>query len=664
MTAFATERDEMVERQIVARGVRDPAVLRAMRAVPREAFVPADLEEFAYLDTPLPIGEEQTISQPYIVAVMAELLEVQPGERVLDVGTGSGYAAAVLGQIADEVYTVERHASLADEARRRFEALGYDHIHVRHGDGTLGWPEHAPYDAVMVAAGGPDVPRPLLDQLAVGGRLVMPTGSTLRRQRLVRVRRTGEETYERENLSPVQFVPLIGAEGWGEPRGDGAPAVTSETAATLPERIRAACEPLSSADADEADLEALLDRIGEARVVCIGEATHGTSEFYAMRARITRSLIERRGFTIVAVEADWPDAARIDQYVREAPASAAAARPFSRFPTWMWANTDVLRFVEWLRAYNDSTDDPEREAGFFGLDLYSLYASIHSVLDYLEDVDPEAARIARQRYGCLTPYARDPATYGAAALTGRYRECEEEVVAMLKDLQDRQMQYAARDGLRFFDAVQNARLIASAEQYYRTMFYGGAASWNLRDEHMFDTLRALLDFRGPDARAVVWAHNSHLGDARATEMGARGQLNVGQLCREAFEDEAYLIGFGTHTGTVAAASDWDGPMEIKRVRPSREGSYERLCHDAGTPAFLLSLRRSHGRRLRAALLPEHLERAIGVIYRPETELMSHYFHASLPRQFDEYIWFDETEAVTPLGVESAEGMPDTFPFGV
>jgi protein-L-isoaspartate(D-aspartate) O-methyltransferase len=426
--------------------------------------------------------------------------------------------------------------------------------------------------------------------------------------------------------------------------------------------VLAASEPFSAIV--DADLDALLDRIGDARVVLLGEASHGTSEFYRMRARITQELIERRGFTIVAAEADWPDAARIDQYVRATPAAAQEGMPFKRFPTWMWANTDVLDFIEWLRDYNTRFDDPDDAPGFYGLDLYSLFTSIEAVLHYLDDMDPETARLARHRYGCLTPYEHDPATYGAAALSGRYRECEPEVTAMLEDLLDKRMQYMAQDGQRFFDAVQNARLVANAEQYYRSMYYGRSSSWNLRDRHMFSTLQALLDHRGPDARAVVWAHNSHLGDARATEMSARGQFNVGQLCREEYGDDAYLIGFGTHTGTVAAASSWDGPMEVKRVRPSHEDSYERLCHDAGGDAFLLPLRHPQHDRLRPMLQKERLERAIGVIYRPETELQSHYFRAELPRQFDEYIWFDESEAVTPLTTEAAEGMPDTFPFGV
>jgi erythromycin esterase-like protein len=286
------------------------------------------------------------------------------------------------------------------------------------------------------------------------------------------------------------------------------------------------------------------------------------------------------------------------------------------------------------------------------------------VLHYLDDVDPASARIARHRYGCLTPWQSDPAVYGHAALTGHYQSCEREVVAMLTDLLTKQRVYAEHDGERFLDAVQNARLVANAERYYRIMYYGSRASWNLRDSHMFDTLKTLLAFHGPDSRALVWAHNSHVGDSDATDMSARGEYNVGRLCREAFGASAYSIGFGTHAGSVAAASDWDGPMEIKRVQPSVPDSYEALFHAAGGTQWLLPLRSPIAPGVVSPLAAPLLERAIGVIYRPESELQSHYFRAVLPRQFDEYIWFDQTDAVAPLTTKELHGVPDTYPFGI
>ena len=295
-----------------------------------------------------------------------------------------------------------------------------------------------------------------------------------------------------------------------------------------------------------------------------------------------------------------------------------------------------------------------------------MRGSIAAVLDYLDEVDPDAAAIARERYGCLTPWQADPATYGRAVLTDAYRKCEEKAIRQCRDLLENELDYAAQDGAGFLGAAQNARLIASAERYYRIMYYGGAESWNLRDTHMFETLENLLEAKGPDARAIVWAHNSHIGNAAFTDMGAtRDQLNIGQLVRERFGDEAALIGFGTHCGTVAAAHDWDGEMEVMRVNPSRRDSYERLCHDSGIPRFLLDLGAEANLPVAKRLEEPRLERFIGVIYRPETELQSHYSQASLPHQFDAYVWFDETRAVTPLAAEDRhEGVPETYPFGL
>jgi protein-L-isoaspartate(D-aspartate) O-methyltransferase len=329
----------------------------------------------------------------------------------------------------------------------------------------------------------------------------------------------------------------------------------------------------------------------------------------------------------------------------------------------MWRNTEVHDFVSWLRKHNGTVERNERVA-FHGLDLYSLYDSIRSVLNYLDEVDPDSARVARERYGCLTPWQRDPATYGHAALTGSYPACELHVVRALTDLLAKRQAYAEHDGERFLDAEQNARLIANAERYYRIMYYGSRASWNLRDSHMFATLKNLLAFHGPGSKAIVWAHNSHVGNAEATEMAARGEHNLGQLCRKAFGAQAYLVGFGTHSGTVAAASKWDGPMEIKTVRLALPKSYEQLCHATGLARFMLGLRGRDDLCGPAGLGKERLERAIGVIYRPETERASHYFQASLPRQFDEYIWFDNTRAVAPLETAMIKGLPDTYPFGV
>ncbi len=437
----------------------------------------------------------------------------------------------------------------------------------------------------------------------------------------------------------------------------------------LTDLLRAGAEPLAG---DEHEYDRLLAMIGDARYVLIGEASHGTHEFYRERAAITKRLIAEKGFTAVAVEADWPDAYRVNRYVRgtdDADADAALGG-FKRFPTWMWRNTVVRDFVGWLRAHNAALPGGAAKAGFYGLDLYSLSASIEAVIGYLDRVDPEAARRARDRYGCLEGFGEDSQRYGYTASLDLSASCEEEVVNQLVELQRRADRYARLDGRvaedEYFYAEQNARLARNAEEYYRTMFRGYVSSWNLRDRHMTDTLDALvahLDRHGGRTKVVIWAHNSHLGDARATQMGETGEFNVGQLVRERHGSEAALIGLTTHHGTVTAASDWDGPAERKRVRPGLRGSYEALFHELDTPRFLLPLR---GERA-TALRDRRLERAIGVIYRPETERQSHYFAARLAEQFDAVLHFDETRALEPL--ERTEGWaagepPETYPFAV
>jgi protein-L-isoaspartate(D-aspartate) O-methyltransferase len=445
---YARERERMVDVQIARRDVRDPYVLDAMRRVPREQFLPADLAEFAYEDSALPIEAGQTISQPYVVALMIAAAEVKPGGRVLEIGTGSGYAAAVLSMIADQVYTIERHAELAEIARQRFERLGYDNIQVRVGDGTQGWPDAQPFDAILVTAGGPSIPDTLRHQLAMGGRLVMPVGATQRHQSLIKLVRTSETEYAEQGLGGVMFVPLIGAHGWADDnRADDErdrgkrKQPKPEQHADIPALIREAAEPLPAFD--DPAFGRLFDTFGSARVVLLGEASHGTSEFYRARAAITRRLIEEHGFSMVAVEADWPDAAAIDRHVRHQLPHRDAEPPFRRFPTWMWRNTDVDAFVRWLREYNAARPFEQRP-GFYGLDLYNLNGSIRAVLDYLDRHDPAAAKVARERYGCLKPWQNEPQTYGRMAISSGYALCEEPVVKMLRELLEKSCVTAQR----------------------------------------------------------------------------------------------------------------------------------------------------------------------------------------------------------------------------
>ena len=403
------------------------------------------------------------------------------------------------------------------------------------------------------------------------------------------------------------------------------------------------------------DYDDLLALIGNAHFVLIGEASHGTHEFYRDRAAITKRLIAEKGFNAVAVEADWPDAYRIDRYVRRRGDDAEpveALGDFKRFPTWMWRNADVLDFVGWLRDFGG-------DVGFYGVDLYSLFTSIEKVIEVLDQIDPEAARRARQRYGCFDHFGEDSQMYGYATTFGVSKSCEDEVVAQLIDLRRKAAELAPDDA---FFVEQNARLIANAERYYRSMFGGRASSWNLRDTHMADTIDALAEYlrrTTGDAKVVVWEHNSHLGDARATEMGESGEINVGQLMRERHGGDVRNIGFTTYTGTVTAASDWDGPAERKNVRPALPGSYEELFHRAGVPNFWLKPGRE--------LAESRLERAIGVIYLPRTERVSHYFHASLAKQFDAVIHYDTTRAVEPLErwpIEHTAEAVETYPSAV
>jgi erythromycin esterase-like protein/predicted phosphoribosyltransferase len=458
-------------------------------------------------------------------------------------------------------------------------------------------------------------------------------------------------------------------EAWSAGRTQAAPEGGHELAV-----LRRAAAPL---DEGERDRRAFLDLVGDAHFVLLGEASHGTQEFYETRARMTRWLVEEKAFCAVAAEADWPDAYRVNRYVRgrgDDATAEAALRGFERFPTWMWRNPVVLDFVGWLREHNDRVgNDERRKAGFYGLDLYSLNRSIHEVISYLERVDPLAAVRARERYSCFDHYKGEAQDYGFAAAFGAGHSCEQAVVDQLVELYGKAPEYARRDGLiaedEAFYAQQSARTVKDAEEYYRTMFGGRASSWNLRDQHMVDTLDALAGHlgqqRGEPARIVVWAHNSHLGDARATEVSADGQLNVGQLVRERHAGDCRLVGFTTYTGTVTAADDWGGPAERKRVRPALRDSYEHLFHESDQKRFWTAF--DTAPEASELLRRPRLERAIGVIYRPRTERQSHYFRARMPDQFDAIVHIDETRALEPLERTARweEGeVPETFPFAV
>jgi len=443
----------------------------------------------------------------------------------------------------------------------------------------------------------------------------------------------------------------------------------------LCDRLADVIRPASSPDSV---ITSLLEMVGDARIVMIGEASHGTDEFYRWRAEITKHLIEQCGFVGVCAEADWPDAWRVNRFVRgfnDDHNSAEALAGFKRFPNWMWRNTVVLDFVDWLRRRNDSIRGAKRKAGFYGIDLYSMYQSARAVLEYLDKVDHAASSRARFRYSCFDQFGEDPQAYGYAASFNLEKSCEDEVVAALKDLRERSGKYKNLDGRvaedQYFYAEQNARLVANAEHYYRTMFEGNVPSWNLRDQHMADTLDALMNyldaFGASPAKLVVWAHNSHLGDASATEMGERGEWNVGQLVRQRWGKKACNIGFSTNSGTVTAAHEWDGLAETMRVRPGLPGSWEDTFHNVEIPNFLLRMKDFRATDSLNDLRQPRLQRAIGVIYRPQAERLSHYFEARLAEQFDAIIHLDQTSALVPLDRRpqaEAPALEETFPTGL
>lgn len=660
-------RESMVTRQIASRGIKDNYVLEAMRSVPREAFLPENSASLAYADMSAPIGYGQTISQPYIVARMAQLADLHPTDKVLEIGTGTGYGAAVLASISDHVYTMESEEALAARAESTLQGLGYHNVTVLRGDGTGGWPDEAPYNAIIVTAAAPDIPDPLKAQLAVGGRLIIPAGPEKTHQTLYKIIRIGETEFVREEYEQVAFVPLVGKYGWHNkekepenPLPSGTPTPSGRKPAEL---LRRDAEPLPSPDSPH--FARFFDRLAKADIILLGESTHGTAEFYRARALITQRLIRNHGFNIVALEADWPDMAILDGYVRNREVPNIGQASFSRFPEWMWRNREFRSLVHWMRKYNDRQTDNASKAGLYGLDLYSMKASIHAIIDYLDKKDPELSDIARTRYGCFEPWQDDPASYGQTVITADFMGCEREAVRMLMELMSEREIFSNGYADNYLDVTRNAELVVNAEKYYRVMYLGLTESWNLRDRHMYNTLRAIMKARGPRSKAVVWAHNSHIGDARATEMGTvRGEINLGQLCRENFGDRARLVGFGTGKGRTIAASHWGGPAEIMPLRDPLPGSYERLWVRSKMENALLDMTVPMDDALQMSLEMDSLQRAVGVVYRPESERMSHYFRARPARQFDYYVWFRETSPLTPLPPIPESGGAETYPFGL
>jgi len=622
-----------IQSQLKNWGIKNSLLLQAFQDIPEDLFLLKKLYPYTFKKSDIEKNLEPIEPRVVVIAKMLEKLKIKGGEKILAIGVDSVYILAILSKICKEVYIVETNEEYAKWAIEILKNIHITNVFIQIGNEKMGLEENAPYDTILIASEFEEISNTLKKQLKIGGRILVPIGPDWAHIIFEIIQRKSSTEYKVEKLKDNFFIPnpkII-------------PKIGSKefTDKEIVDEIKQKAIPFNNIK--KYPIDQLLDRIGEAKVVLFGEASHGTSEFYLTRQEITKALIEKKGFNFVCAEADWSDAEQISSYVKNEH-TQKDWMPFTRFPQWMWKNKEVLNFVEWLKKYNSENNN---KAGFYGLDLYGLENSIDLVIRYLENIDVDLANLAKKRYACITPYMSNPAIYGKMVISNQLESCEKEILKMLVDLLKNK--YRLNHSPEYFYTYQNANVVVDAERYYKAMYYGSAESWNLRDFHMFHTLKSLLSYFGPQTKAIVWAHNSHIGNALATEMYSRGEINIGHLCKEHFEEKSYHVGFGTHTGTVAAAHNWGTKMEVMEVNNSLPKSYENLCHQTQIDAFTLPLREKFsGEKLRELLSTPKLERAIGVIYRPKTERMSHYFHAVLPSQFDEYIWFNKSKAVTPI----------------
>ena len=639
-----------IEEQLKDKGISNILLLEAFQDIPESFFLSENLHPYFYEDVRIEKAIEKTEPRVISIARMLEQLEVKEEDKILITGVDSVYILAVLSKIYKNVYAVETNKTYTNWASEVLKNIDITNVHIKTGNLENGWKANAPFNAILSASEFKEIPNTMKQQLKIGAKLLAPVGPDWAHVMLEIIQRISETKYATKALRDNYFVPQpklipkIGTEIYPENE--------------IIDEIGISSIPFKNIE--KFPIDGLLERIGDAKIVLLGEASHGTSEFYTARQEITKALIEKKGFNLVCAEADWSDAEQINNYVRNQYKSKDWM-PFARFPEWMWKNKEVLDFVEWLKKYNTKRNNT---IGFYGLDLYGLENSIDLVIKYLEDIDSDLAALAKTRYSCIMPYMANPSEYGKLVKTKKLQSCEKEVLKMLFDLLKNKNKL--NHSQAYFYAYQNATVVVDAERYYKAMYYGSAESWNLRDFHMFYTLKSLLSYYGNDSKAIVWAHNSHIGNALATEMYARGEINIGHLCKEYFGSKSYNIGFGTHTGTVAAAENWGEAMKVMNVNDSVAESYEQLCHKTNVFNFTLPLRAEHSeKKLREFLNTPRLERAIGVVYRPETELRSHYFKTVLPSQFDEYIWFNKTNAITPINTKTEKTkLSDLHPFGL
>ncbi len=643
-------KDISIEEQLKDKGIRNVLLIEAFQDIPEAFFLSENLHPYFYEDIRIEKSIEKTEPRVIVIARMLEQLEVREEESILIIGVDSVYILAVLSKIYKEVYAVETTKTYSDWALEVLKNIDVTNVYIKTGKLENGWKTKAPFNAILSASEFKEIPNTIKKQLKIGAKLLAPVGPDWAHVMLETIERTSETDYITKALRDNYFIP--------KPKLIPKIGTKVHPENEIIDEIGISSIPFITIE--KFPMDGLLERIGDAKVVLLGEASHGTSEFYAMRQEITKALIEKKGFNIICAEADWSDAEQINNYVRNQ-YQTQDWMPFARFPEWMWKNKEVLDFVEWLKKYNIKHNNI---IGFYGLDLYGLENSIDLVINYLQDIDPELATLAKLRYSCIMPYMSNPTVYGKLVKTQKLESCEKDVLKMLFDLLKNKNKL--NHSQAFFYAYQNATVVVDAERYYKAMYYGSAESWNLRDFHMFYTLKSLLSYYGKDSKAIVWAHNSHIGNALATEMYAKGEINIGHLCKEHFGAKSYNIGFGTHTGTVAAANNWGEAIQVMPINNSLSGSYEHLCCKTKVTNFTLPLREQHSEKnLRELLSTPRLERAIGVVYRPETELVSHYFKAVLPSQFDEYIWFNKTKAITPLETKREKvKLTDMHPFGL
>ena len=632
-----------IETHLRDKGITSEILLEAFKNIPEEFYLSEIIHPYFYEDVRIEKSLDKLEPRVIVIAKMLEQMGIKKAEKILIAGVDSIFVLVILSKIYDEVFSIETNETYANWSKEILKNIGVTNVTVKIGNPKVGLKNKAPFDAILIASEFEEIPENLNKQLKIGGNLLIPIGEDWSHAILELTERVSNVDYKTKTIRESYYIP----------RPKHFPLISKNTFLDDDIIEEIGMNAHSFKTIPEYPIEALLKRIGNAKVVLIGEASHGTSEFYRVRQEITKALIEKRGFTFVCAEADWSDAEQINNYVKNS-YKQQNWMPFVRFPQWMWKNNEVLEFTEWLKKYNSSKDN---SVGFYGLDLYGLENSIDLVVKYLEKIDPHLASIAKKRYACISPYLADPTIYGKLVLNNQLQSCEKEVIKMLFDL----LKYKKKldHSPEFFYTYQNATVVADAERYYKSMYYGSAESWNLRDLHMFYALRSLMAFHGASAKTIVWAHNSHIGNALATEMYSRGEINIGHLCKEQYGNSCYSIGFGTHHGTVAASHNWGNNMEVMNVNKSLQGSFENLCHKTHIENFTLALRESDAEEsLRLLLSSPKLERAIGVIYKPKTELLSHYFQAVLSSQFDEYIWMNKTKAVTPISLSNP--IPDTL----